>query len=33
MHHVKDVMLELNPEMVFGESILKMEGPWSACLE
>ena len=26
MHHVKDVMLEPNPKMEFGESIQKMEG-------
>ena len=26
MHHVKDVMLELNPKMEFGESIQKTEG-------
>ena len=26
MPHVKDVMLELNPKMEFGESIQKMEG-------
>jgi hypothetical protein len=26
MNHVKDVMIEPNPKMVFGEPILKMEG-------
>jgi hypothetical protein len=26
MHHMKDVMLEPNPKMVFGGSIPKMEG-------
>ena len=26
MHHVRDVMLELNPKMEFGESIQKMAG-------
>ena len=26
MHHVKDMMLEPNPKMEFGESIQKMEG-------
>ena len=26
MHHVKDVMLEPNPKMEFGESIQKTEG-------
>ena len=26
MYHVKDVMLELNPKMEFGESIKKTEG-------
>ena len=26
MNHVKDVMLELNPKMEFGESIQKTEG-------
>jgi hypothetical protein len=26
MHHVKDEMLEPNPETVLGEPILKMEG-------
>ena len=26
MHYVKDVMLEPNPKMEFGESIQKMEG-------
>ena len=26
MHHVKDVMLEPNPKIEFGESIQKMEG-------
>ena len=26
MHHMKDVMLEPNPKMEFGESIQKMEG-------
>ena len=27
MNHVKDMMLEPNPKMVYGEPILKMEGP------
>ena len=26
MHHVKDVMLESNPKMVYGGPIVKMEG-------
>jgi hypothetical protein len=26
MNHVKDVMMEPNPKMMFGEPILKMEG-------
>ena len=26
MHHMKDVMLELNPKMEFGEPIQKIEG-------
>ena len=25
--------VESNPKMVFGGSIPRMEGPWSACLE
>jgi hypothetical protein len=26
MNHMEDVMMEPNPKMAFGESILKMEG-------
>ena len=33
MNHVKAVMLELNPKMVYGGPILKMEGPLEYMLE